>query len=369
MAGWNSLIQNTTQQPAAPPVTSYPNPVPEGSGRIQLPIVSPKRITGKSPVNVDLSKFKKEDRPWRYQQQSLIPWVMGPVTATDKRRPPAPTRPGEMTPRQRRRIALRNEQLWREMLRKEMIKKEQLRKEHRELKRRERELARQLADPANLGRDAEPQPNNPEPQQHNPEPPPRVRFQFPPPAGLATQSKVLKSFSPPRGRLRRDLTRPPRAFSTHTSSLSHRPMSSVDEEEPAGRMSPFPTNPTPPINKAKPSNDVSFVSTKTPSPMDKGEPPSLMPSLSVGGSSAPSPDFDANKIEEEVEEVVQGKGKGKAKDQRVRFATTVESISDEEITLPAAFGLTRKRDKPIVVPFFRGYGSVNVVDNEGTAKE
>ncbi|RYC62396.1 hypothetical protein CHU98_g3817 [Xylaria longipes] len=87
---------------------------------------------------------------------------------------------------------------------------------------------------------------------------------------------------------------------------------------------------------------------------EEGEPSTIhVPSLSEGASSP----ISSVKSEEEV---VQGKGKGKAKDQRVRFAT-VESVSDEGITLKQPV----KPTLPKVVPFFTGYGSIDAIVDEG----
>ncbi|TRX96425.1 hypothetical protein FHL15_002697 [Xylaria flabelliformis] len=394
-AGWNSLIQDPDPKPV-PPMPPYP----DTNGRIQSRPVSPSRITGEFPVDMD---FDEHNMPWRHWQPSPIAWVTGPMPAIDHRQPQAPLQPGELTPRQRHRIALRKEQQWRDMLRKEMAKKDKAERERREAIQRARAYQEELIREARRAREFQEkeaqgeQAGSPirdpdaEPQKPHWAPPPRVRFEFPQPD---EQGEGSKGFARPRYTHTPGPGESPRCIPCSSRApiptANEEPFGQMSSSETQGRdLAPDSPPPMPPIlyyaaegqfmsapardtcedeeNPAMPpyalvkgrlSTSMPTMSIGPVSFKDDEEPPSLVPSLSMGGSSIHSLDSNAIESEEEEEEAVvedKGKGKGKAKDQTVHFAPKVESISDEE--LPGH--MRRGQGKPKVVPFYLGADSID----------
>ncbi|KAI0861098.1 hypothetical protein F4860DRAFT_514167 [Xylaria cubensis] len=403
-AGWNSLIQDPNPKPI-PPMPPYP----DTNGRIHPRPVSPSRITGKLPVDM---VFDEHNMPWRHRQPSPGAWILGPIPAIDHRQPQAPLKPGELTPRQRHRIALRHEQQWRDMLRKEMEKKDKAERERRETIQRARAHQEQLIREARRAMEFQEkgaqgkqaglpiQDPDAEPQKPHWAPPPRVRFEFPQPdeqgEGSKRPTRPRYTHTPGQGKTPCCMPCSSRAPipTANEDPFGQMPSSETQEQDSPPDSPPhmppifyyaaegqFMTAPArytcedeedpamPPyaIVKGRLSTSMPTMSIGPVSFKDDDEeppPPSLVPSLSMGGSSIHSPDSCAieSESEEEQEVVVKDKGKGKAKDQTVRFAPKVESISDED--LPGHMR-RRQQGKPKVVPFYLGADSTDTAVRKG----
>ncbi|KAI0545807.1 hypothetical protein F4679DRAFT_588136 [Xylaria curta] len=345
MAGWNSLIQDPNPKPIAPlPPIPEEDPRMRPDGRIR--VESPKRITGKSPVDMDI------DENWRHWRRSPPEMEPGPMPPIDHRKPQAPLQQGELTPRQRHRIALRKEQQWREMLRKEVEKKDKADRERREALRQRQETIRrarayqeklmQEARQAREHQEKQAQGRDPdaEPRGARSMPPPRVRFEeFPP----FEDAEDPKRFSPSRythfpgpGESAAHMPSPsPEPMQTAIEHAYGLPSSGTDVQDFAPNL-PSPPPPRlflvpgegasmsapasrikhayddeenrsmPPYSLRASEEDVSkSMPTMSIGPVkylkDGEEPPSPVPSLSAGGSSSHySTDFDA--IKNEVKE-------------------------------------------------------------------